>query len=177
LVKNLKFKIKNSQKGVSLVIIFFVMTIITAITLSISEILLNQVKMISDIGNSVSSLVAADSGGEKTLYYDRKKPPLGGQVRGLCNVCNTCPTDISDPTGDPGTHCNGCTLTPLAVNGCNLALCKNCQLDYYTNFAGRKYTVYATVTTPLGNPLNSVFYMDSRGLFRDITRKISLTGN
>src|SRR3989344_5111408 len=110
--------IHHSQKGVSLIISFFIMTIILAIVLGISTILFNEIKIISDISNSVSSFYAADTGIEKTLYFDRKQVTIGA-VSGICNICNIC----NDSNIDPVTYCNNCTTTPLASGGCDVSTC------------------------------------------------------
>jgi len=57
------------QKGVSVLFAVIIMTIILAIGLGISAILLTQFKTIGEIGNSVRAFYAADSGVEETLYY------------------------------------------------------------------------------------------------------------
>jgi hypothetical protein len=61
----------KNQNGVSLIITFFIMTIILSVVLSISAILYSEVKIIRNVGNSVTAFYAADSGVEKILYYDR----------------------------------------------------------------------------------------------------------
>lgn len=76
----------DRQKGVSLIITFFVMIIILAVVLSISVILYSEVKVIRNIGNSMASLYAADSGIEKVLFYDR-------QVLPILSTSNSCTYD------------------------------------------------------------------------------------
>jgi len=66
----------NRQKGVSLIIVLFIMIIILSVTLSISTILYSELKVIRNIGNSIVSFYVADSGVEKVLYYDRQVLPL-----------------------------------------------------------------------------------------------------
>ena len=66
----------KNQKGVTLIITFFVMIIILAVVLSISVLLYSGVRVIRDVGNSVVSFYVADSGVEKFLYYDRQVLPL-----------------------------------------------------------------------------------------------------
>lgn len=67
-------KITN-QKGVSVLYVVFVVTILLAISFGISGILISQVKMLSDIGHSVVAFYSADSGIEKVLM-DRQDPDL-----------------------------------------------------------------------------------------------------
>lgn len=165
----------KNNRGVSLIIIFFILTIILAIVLSISVILYGQIKIIRNIGDSVVAFYAADSGVEKTLYYDRQQVPLGGQ-RGLCNICNACLGDCTPGLdGDPGdcveSKCQGCILTPLAVNGCDLLTCGNCEVSFNSFFENKNYAVKASVVP---NGPSSVITIDSQGNYKDVSRKIRL---
>jgi len=63
----------NFKKGVSVLYVIFVVSILFAISFGISGILIPQVKMLSEIGNSVVAFYAADSGIEKVLI-DRQNP-------------------------------------------------------------------------------------------------------
>ena len=94
-------KLVGDEKGVSLIITFFTMTIILIIVLSMSIILYSEIKVLRNIGNSVVSFYAADSGIEKILYYDRQvlsavssgTPCGGGCPSGqTCNAGNVCVT-------------------------------------------------------------------------------------
>ena len=167
----------NSQKGISLLIAFLVMTTMLAVILSVSAILFNKIKIIGDLRDSVSSFNATYSGFEKTLYFDRKQIPGGGN-RGLCNICNICPTDQNDPLGDFGAHCNNCTptdLDPTTLNGCDLQNCINCELTYTTVFDGRTYNVDAKATPNALSPLLSDLYVSSQGFYRNTTRTMAST--
>lgn len=151
--------IYREEKGVSLIITFLIMTIMLAIVLSTTTILFNEIKVISNIGNSVSSFNAANSGIEKTLYFDRKQIPNGAN-RGLCNICNACSSN----------DCTGCTVTPLATDGCNATSCTNCEVTYNSSFDSRNYSVGAKVTP---NPLNPNIYnlnIISNGFYKNTTR-------
>ncbi len=64
-----------NQKGVSVLYVIFVVSILLAISFGISEILISQIKMLRDMGHSVVALYAADSGIEKVLV-DRQNPNL-----------------------------------------------------------------------------------------------------
>jgi len=57
----------NLKKGVSVLYVIFVVSILFAISFGISGILIPQVKMLSEIGNSVVAFYAADSGIEEIL--------------------------------------------------------------------------------------------------------------
>ncbi len=112
---------KNNQKGVALIIILF-----------------SKIKLIDDIGKSDAAISIANSNVEKTLYYDRMVIP-NGSVRGICSICRTCPTDASDPLGDPMTHCNNCTTTALSPGDCSAPHCGDtgagCMIGYTTTNA------------------------------------------
>src|SRR3989344_5913691 len=115
----------SSEKGVSLIITFFILVIILAVVLSISVILYSEIKIIRNIGDSVAAFYAADSGIEKTLYYDRKMAPEGatGGKSGVCVICDyeACsqpPISLSEDVG---------------VNGCDPMACENCEINFDTN--------------------------------------------
>ena len=155
------FAIMNNQKGVSLIITFLIMTIMLAIVLSISTILFNKIKIISNLGSSASSFNAAFSGVEKTLYFDKKQVPVGSR-RGFCNICNSCaPSD-----------CNNCIATPLSPNGCNVKNCRNCEITYNSTFDDRIYKIDAKVTPNALSPNLSDFYINSQGFYKNTKRTI-----
>lgn len=58
---------KFSQRGVSALFALLIMTLILGISLGISTILLQQLKMIREIGNSVIAFYAAETGIEEIL--------------------------------------------------------------------------------------------------------------
>jgi hypothetical protein len=168
LIKNLKFKIKNSQKGVSLIIVFLIMTIMLAIVFGISTVLINEIVIIRGIGNSVASFYSADTGIEKTLYFDRKQV-VSGANRGFCNICTTC-----NDSGLPSeAQCNNCVATPLALDGCDVNNCTNCQVNYDSSYLNRSYAVSASVT-PNTDPLYSDTSINSKGVYQDLMREIQL---
>jgi len=148
--------IKNSQKGISLVLTFFIMMIILAITSGIGVILFSEIKIIRGMGNSVVAFYAADSGIEKTLYFDRKKIPeeMG---RGLCDICSECGADCSD-CSTSGDDCS--------------PSCTDCKVSYYTEFDGKKYEIEATVV-PLGEFFGNT--IKSFGSYKETTRAIELS--
>jgi len=174
---NFKFQISNSERGVSLIITFFVMIIILTVVLSVSIILYSEVKVIRNVGNSVASFYAAESGIEKVLYYDRQVIPTGG-TRGLCYMLNKCITGSSGETSI--FCCNSSTITPLVClspiapvgSGCGLTTCTNCSINFATVFDGRTYSVTASVD----NIGNQPYYLDvaSGGAFGGAGRKIKI---
>jgi len=152
----------NNQKGVSLIIIFFIMTIILAAVLGVDTIIFNEVKIMSDSGNSVTALYAADTGIEKTLYFDRKQLPAGG-TRGFCNTCNAC----------SGSDCVNCILTTPPGGNCGLTTCTNCQLGYTTTFGGKQFTIFATVSPNVISPSKSDLTINSTGLYNNVQRQVN----
>lgn len=144
----------NSEKGVSLIITFFIMIIVLAVVLSISIILYNEIKVIRNIGDSVVAFYIADSGVEKTLFYDRKVVPddATGNKRGACNICASCPdcTCTSQPSG----------------SACKPASCENCTITFNSSLAGNKtYSVIAKVFPSVNDNTFSAISIDSIGSY------------
>ena len=160
----------NSQKGVSLIITFFISIIILFIVLSISTLLYSEIKVIRNMGNSISAFYAADSGIEKALYYDRKQIPEGA-VRGICNICSLC--DAED--------CNSCVPTPLGEGGTGCTECTNCEVKFTTvidQISSKSYNVVANVSPGLppspGQCGLSQGIIKSYGVYKNTTRAINL---
>jgi len=67
---------EKNQKGVSLLFIVLITGLILAIALGICAILIQEVKLMSEIGYSVTAFYSADSGVEETLYslYQTSSP-------------------------------------------------------------------------------------------------------
>lgn len=166
MISNFKLKISNSERGVSLVVTFLIMTIMLAMVLSISLMLYHEITIVSNIGNSVLALYAAESGAEKMLYFDRKHIP-NGLTRGFCNICNTCDT----------TECLSCTATPLAINGCDVSTCNNCQITYTTNLDGKTYQADGAVFPSTGNPSISIFNINIKGSYQGTARSVQVTSS
>ena len=57
----------KSEKGIALYLGLIIMTIILAVAFGLSTILISQVKMTKEIGDSIKALYAADSGIEQSL--------------------------------------------------------------------------------------------------------------
>lgn len=151
---NLKFQNANSQKGMSLVITFLIMSTMLGIVMGSSSLLFKEIKLLGNIGNAVGAFYAAESGLEKTLYLDKKQIPFGS-LRGFCNICSVC------PSGD----CQQCQLMPLQVNGCSAANCTNCRISYTTSISEGSYKVEAEIK----QGLLSIF---ARGFYKDSSRTI-----
>jgi len=167
----------KSEKGVSLIITFFIMIVLLAVVLSISTILYSGLRIMRNIGNSMVSFYAADSGIEKVLFYDRQKMLVSGSscvsdeqcsanqtcngdfcsTRGLCSIPTKCtPDSAMDSNGEHSIYCNStCTsnscapaqLTPIIVGGCDPNTCTNCTVKFSTTFDGRIYDVSAGVSS------------------------------
>jgi hypothetical protein len=144
MLTQIKFMNQNYQKGVALLTIFFVVTTMLAVILGIGGIVSNKVKLLSDVANSRVMFYAADTGVEKTFYYNAKFVPNGAS-RGFCNICNSCTSD--------GGNCTNCTTTALGSNGCDLVQCNNCEVTYDSSVNGKNYSVDARVIPSM--PANS----------------------
>ncbi|MBU1570878.1 MAG: pilus assembly PilX N-terminal domain-containing protein [bacterium] len=168
----------QSQKGVALIITFFVMVIILGISLSMSAILYSEIRIIRNIGNSVLAFYAAESGVEKVLYYDKKVLPVVAdenvEVRGLCYMCqnnnpDACAQEPVGGGGDRSIYCNNCNALPLdtGLEGCNPDICNNCEVTFETNINDdRRYEVTATVS-PFGDPSGLFLKIDSTGYYKE----------
>src|SRR3989344_4839276 len=150
---------KNSESGISLVVTFLIMTVLLGIVLSLSTILLGQIKIIGNITNSIVATSYAQTGLERLLYLNKKQVPIGAS-RGLCNICNVCSLG----------NCSNCKLVSRAYdgsNGCGTT-CSNCTITYDTQLDDGSYTIEASV---VGNNLHVI----SKGYYRDAARSIEVT--
>lgn len=172
--------ITENQKGISLIITFFIMIVILAVVLSISTILYSEIKIIRNMGNSMASIFAADSGIEKVLYYDRQVIPTGA-TRGLCTMYlfdpevnpNACRTNEYVPNLDSSVYCepDPAFIVPQegSDHGCDADVCSDCTIKFSTTFDNLTYYVTATVR-PSGDL--SIFQIESRGAFGSAQRQI-----
>ncbi len=167
-----------SERGASLLIAFFIMTIIIAIFLNVSTILFNEIKIIRNTGDSMVSFYASESGIEKTLYLDKKQNP-GALQRGFCNICAICnATDIGDPSGDSINHCNNCTAVSLSspgINGCDPSHCNNCEVTYTTDFGDKSYAVDAKISPDALHSSISRVSITAKGLYHGLAREVTYT--
>lgn len=67
-IKRKKENFKNYKKGVSLYVALLVLSVLISIALGLNTIVINQLKMVREFGNSVIALHAADSGVETALF-------------------------------------------------------------------------------------------------------------
>ncbi|MCX6723318.1 MAG: pilus assembly PilX N-terminal domain-containing protein [Candidatus Staskawiczbacteria bacterium] len=170
----------DKQKGVSLIMTFFIMIILLSVVLSISVILYSEIKIVRNVGNSVVSFYAADSGIEKVLYYDRQVKPAGA-IRGLCSMFDDinnsdryCKKDLIDFTS--GIYCNSQNHDILNgdFTGCDLDKCNNCWISFETTFDGMKYTTRAEVSPDATKLDNTNFKIESKGIFNGTQRQIQI---
>ncbi|MSU60552.1 MAG: hypothetical protein EXS52_01390 [Candidatus Staskawiczbacteria bacterium] len=126
---------RDSQKGASLIVIFLIMTIMLAIVLSISVILSSQIKMISNMGNAVSSFYSAQTGLEEALYFE-------GKLAGTCKVCTICES----------ADCDSCRYKDTAIG---------CEVDYSANFDERRYKVNMKLNAGIINITSKGDYKDT----------------
>ena len=169
-------KKNNNQKGVSLIITFFIMIIVLSVVLSISILLYGQLKILRNIGNSVVGFYAAESGIEKVLYYDWQVKPVNAE-RGLCFMFSpdnqkACPSE----DGDPITFCNiePCSETLPGTEDCEPNTCTNCNVCFTTTFGDIKYIVEAKYTSPRPGFSNPDFDAKAKGIFNGTERKINI---
>ena len=187
----------KKQKGVSLIITFFIMIIILAVVFSISALLFSQIKLIKNMGSSIISLDAADSGVEKVLFYDRqvlpvvKENPDGMQIlakRGLCAMYpysetdnkNACPKSSDIANFDSSLYCepNINFSAPVLIDpvkhpdGCDIDVCDDCKISFTTTLnSNTTYTVDASVF-PSDEDTSANFQIDSRGTYSGAQRQI-----
>jgi hypothetical protein len=83
---------KSLQQGISLYLAIIIMSILLAMALGLSTILVSQIKMIRGMEKSVIAFYAADTGIERVLFALRKEnylPSSAGEEP--CGVSFDCP--------------------------------------------------------------------------------------
>lgn len=175
----------KNQRGISLIITFFIMLIILAVVLSVSSLLYSQLKVIKGIGESVISFYAAESGVEKVLYYDRKVLPEGSErsERGLCTMYSfdqeTNPNACGSNNPNDSMNCIN-TRSPLALDndgqGCNVDNCTNCQIYFETKFGDANYYITGTVV-PNEDGISFDTEIRSKGAYGQAERQILIKSN
>jgi hypothetical protein len=113
----------NQKKGVSVIIVFLIMAICVSVALGISGILVGQFKIANSMGDSVRAIYLADSGIEKTLYYDKNSNIIlevksglnlsNLPVRGICGSAALNLIGGYTPSGSCSNYqaCSDCTIT------------------------------------------------------------------
>jgi len=90
----------KSQKGVSILLTSLIMSVVLAISLGLSAILIQQTKMMADIGYSLVAFFAADSGIEKSLYNILKESGTGNVSETSLPNGATYEVSVRTPDGD-----------------------------------------------------------------------------
>ena len=149
-------KLIKKERGIILLVSFFVMILALSVVLGISTILLSEIKVMRGLGNSVVSFYTAETGIEEILYFDNREVPEGG-VRGFCNICNV----------RVANNCSGTACT-FSGSDCNLTACTDCQISYCTVVSDRTYSINASI-----NPTEGTIFK-SFGNYKKTTRAIEL---
>jgi hypothetical protein len=101
----------RSQKGVSVLLASLIMTILLAMSLGLSSILLRQLKMMRGMGDSVVAFYAADTGVERALYeYTGQTLPVEYSGSGLAGGAS-----YTAKVEAPGTGCSASNLCIKSV--------------------------------------------------------------
>ena len=179
-------KSTEKQKGVSLIITFFIMIIILIIVMSIITLLYGEAKVIRNRGNSVASFYAAESGVEKVLYFDRQGNKANPKVSGLCQIFDSC---IKNPNifnnssnADTSIYCDAVPgdQKPLEYvgDGCDHTVCNDCTISFTTTFDKRTYITHATISLGSsggGSGTTTNLTVVSKGIFGESQRQIQIT--
>lgn len=165
----------QNERGVALVITFFIMVMIVASVLFASLFLYSRITLIRNVSDSVASFYLADSGIEKVFYYDRKMIPAGA-TRGVCQMCNSQSGSQNGSCPDSGDFlgCSCTSMVPGSVDptqGCDPSVCDDCQMNFDTLYGNKQYSVKVTVFPP--NDPNDL-KIQSFGLFDNIGRAIEV---
>ena len=112
--------IHNSQKGISLLFTVLITSLILAISLGISALLVQEMRLMGEIGYSVVAFYAADSGIEEALYdlytSSTSSPPTpthSGNLDGIYyeTLAKCCDPDSEDCSLEPSEEWpSGCPL-------------------------------------------------------------------
>ena len=94
----------KQQEGISLLFTVLIMSVILSTALGVSSILVQQSGMVGEVGHSVVSYYAADSGVESELYQIYKIVPIGGAVSSASDI------NIGDSTYDVFAKCGSKTV-------------------------------------------------------------------
>lgn len=80
---------KNS-KGVSVFLAIMILSILLAIALGLNTILVSQIRMLKEMGDSVMAFCAADTGVERILYEDKmcRLPGCGNLAWSCLDIVN-----------------------------------------------------------------------------------------
>ncbi len=95
--------LRTQEKGISLLFVIIIMSVILAIGAGISTIFIQEGKMMVEVGYSVIAFYAADAGIESALIADNPESPLVGDLGDGVGyiVYIKCGTDLDDCPADP----------------------------------------------------------------------------
>jgi len=143
----------QKQKGVSLYLALMIMTILLALALGVSTILVSQIKMIREMGNSVIAFYAADTGIEHVMYTINK----GGVMKEVSGSW-----DEASYKATPES-CNGNTCIKsvgkykeirraiqVTLPGVSFPLITNASVDPTSGPSGTIFTIKADISDPDG---------------------------
>ena len=162
-----------NQRGVSLILVFFMMIIITSAVLFMGVFLRSRIITIRNTSSSIVSFYAADTGVEKVLYYDRKVR-TEEDVRGLCLMCDSAGQSCPSVSIGDGLDCQCETSVPGPnnPNGCDVDTCNDCTVSFETSFDGKRYKVVSQVFPEGGTDPD--LEIKSTGIFSGIGRAINV---
>ncbi|MBU4298439.1 hypothetical protein L6279_03415 [Candidatus Parcubacteria bacterium] len=143
-------KSHNSQKGVSLYFAVVITSLFLAIAFGLTAILVSQVKIFKEMGDSVNALFAADSGMEKILYID-----------GICRRPNCTSTPFVTICEDQALQMTGTTSKPC------LGLYNYSTSSVLTN---NSFATTTATTTVIGGATTTIF--QSKGIYKATQRAI-----
>jgi len=181
------FNSNQGERGVVLIVTFFIMIIVLLVTLFLSGLLYNEIRIGRNIVFSVIAYYSADSGVEKFFYYDRKiLPEIDGMrvERGLCVLGEK---DLNPkaclPDPNPGgkgeeksIYCNNwekSTQDP-AGEGCDPMICNNCQIKFNSDLDETRYSIIATVFPAQEQEATPSLTLYSKGKFHNVVRQIEV---
>lgn len=149
------------------------MIIVLAIVLSVSVLLYSQIKVIRNMGNSVASYYAGESGIEKVLFYDKRvvPDPEDENSRGLCYMLDNSNPKYCAEDGDnkdDSIFCKEDSPKDFMSDNCDKDDCTDCTINFMTTFDGRTYDTEAVIS-------NGIFSISSGGSFGGASRKVNIT--
>lgn len=88
----------NNQKGVSLVLTILILSFIMGVSLGVSNILLQEIKTMRDVGNSVVAFYAAETGIEKAMTNSSNPSDFAECFDAYSDICYNVKVQISGCT-------------------------------------------------------------------------------
>lgn len=116
---NIKNKNSKGQKGVSLYIVFLMLTLLLSIALSMSSLLLSEIKMMRQMGKSVIAYYAAETGIERELY---KNHEVGTNYSGSIDSASYSVSVVAQGTDGCSFNVNYCVKSVGYYKGVKRAI-------------------------------------------------------